>query len=239
MSESYSLVINKGEESDAEVFVWSEPVFFMNNNHALHCGQEGDEVLRYLVFSIRQQPKNLLKHLQRIIFCYEKRDQQRLYAALSDFFIILQSAGRALKIRMLGGSKKQLPDDLFNRLQLSVDNKQDIIGNKFSVLTTGVESNTESLIIINDSLDNNSVDNYDPVQIARDFVEFSQLDEAIKLLETAVLENPERDEIHRDLLELYQSTRDVDAFNKMKVSLAHITHSMQDEWDKLNIYFNQ
>lgn len=238
MSESYSLVINEGEASDNEFSIWNEPVFFMDNNQTLHCVQNNDEVLSYLVFSVRQQPKNLLKHLQRIIFCYKKQDQSLLYAALVDFFIVLQSAGWAIKKRMLGGAKKQLSDELFNKLQLLLNNKQEITGNKFSVLTTGIDLDAEPLLILQELLDSPAV-SHDPLQIARDFVEFSQLDEAIKMLETAILENPERDEIHRDLLELYQSTRDVEAFNKMKISLTHITHSMQDEWDKLSIYFNQ
>jgi len=153
MSESYSLVINEGEANDNEFSIWNEPVFFMDNNQTLHCVQNNDEVLSYLVFSVRQQPKNLLKHLQRIIFCYKKQDQSLLYAALVDFFIVLQSAGWAIKKRMLGGAKKQLSDELFNKLQLLLNNKQEITGNKFSVLTTGIDLDAEPLLILQELLD--------------------------------------------------------------------------------------
>lgn len=59
------------------------------------------------------------------------------------------------------------------------------------------------------------------------------------MLESAIIETPQRSELHADLIELYQSTDDLEGCNKMQLALAKINHPMQIQWDALNSYFNQ
>ena len=59
------------------------------------------------------------------------------------------------------------------------------------------------------------------------------------MLESAILASPDYTELHEDLLELYKSTKNIDAFNEMKFALSEINHPMQAQWDALSSYFNQ
>ena len=238
MQEIYSLVVSD------EVLVlnfsgdtFNEPSFLLENNQQLHFYGANDDLLKHLVYTIIKQPRNLLAHLQRIILCYEKNNEMQLSAALMDFFIVLEERGSAIKQRMLTGARKHLSPSLFEQLQTYLNTAQIIQGNIYSVLTSGRESNYELILVQVREGDKN--ENHDPLQVARDFVEYSQLEEAVKVLESAIIETPQRSELYADLIELYQSTGDRVGFNKMQLALANINHPMQLQWDALSSYFNQ
>ena len=55
----------------------------------------------------------------------------------------------------------------------------------------------------------------DPLQLAQDFIEYSQLEQARVVLEKAVKANSNSKEIHEELLSLYQSTEDFANFQKI------------------------
>ena len=59
------------------------------------------------------------------------------------------------------------------------------------------------------------------------------------MLESSILTTPDYIELHEDLLELYKSTNNIDAFHEMKFALSEINHPMQAQWDALNSYFMQ
>ena len=237
MNESYLLVAG-GEESkrDFAEFEYSEPVFVLQNNRHLHIKEVNSYMLNFLVASILRNPKDLLIHLQRITLCYKQKNEDQLYAALVDFFVVLQGAGLSIKQRMITGSRNHLSPLLWHRLQIYLSDYQLIQGNIYSVLTSGLESNIELVV---SQTDNRVAQDHDPLQLARDYIEYSQLDEAREMLETAILASPDYIELHEDLLELYKSTNNIDAFHEMKFSLSEINHPMQAQWDALNSYFMQ
>jgi len=238
MPESYSLVISDDVHTlSFSDYGFNEPVFLLENNTQLHFHGANDEILKDLVYTIIKQPRNLLTHVQRIMLCYERNNETQLSAALMDLFVVLEEAGDAIKQRMLVGARNHLSTSLFEQLQTYLSASQLIQGNIYTVLTRGFEPKIDLILVQhNDAV--NSV-KYDPVQIAREYIEYSQLEEAVKVLELAILEMPQRSEIHVDLIELYQSTNDRDGFNKMQLALAKINHPMQAQWDDLNAYFNQ
>ncbi len=217
--------------------IFNEPSFLLENNKQLYFYGANDDILKHLVYTIIKQPRNLLVHLQRIILCYENNSETQLSAALMDFFIVLEGRGSAIKQRMLAGARKHLSPLLFGQLQTYLNTAQLIQGNIYSVLTPGRESNNKLILVQGNEGDKN--ENHDPLQVARDFVEYSQLGEAVKVLESAIIETPQRSELHVDLIELYQSTGDHAGFNKMQLALANINHPMQLQWDALSSYFNQ
>ncbi|MBE0470827.1 MAG: hypothetical protein IBX55_15135 [Methyloprofundus sp.] len=241
MPENYSLVIS--DEVHALDFSddFNEPVFFLENNKQLHLSAANDAIndaiLRDLIYAIIRRPGNLLAHLQRITLCYENNKELQLSAALMDLFIVLEGAGHAIKQRMLAGVRTHLSASLFEQLQAYLNAPHLILGNAYTVLSTGRESNIALVLVHSDDADISK--KYDPLQVARDFIEYSQLEEAVKVLEAALLDTPQRSELHTDLIELYQSTNDRDSFNKMQRALAKINHPMQAQWAALNTYFNQ
>jgi len=238
MPESYSLVISDTVRTlSFSDYGFNEPVFLLENNTQLHFHGANDEILKDLVYTIIKQPRNLLTHLQRITLCYEKNNETQLSAALMDLFVVLEEAGDAIKQRMLVGARKHLSTPLFEQLQTYLNASQLIQGNIYTVLSSGRESNNNLVLVQHSDSDKN--EKHDPLQIARDYIEYSQLEDAVKVLESAILETPQRSELHSDLIELYQSTNNQDGFNKMQLALANINHPMQVQWDALNSYFNQ
>ena len=237
MSESYPLVIG-GEDNKQNFaeFEYIEPVFLLPSNKLLSKAEANSLMLHFLMYSILRKPKNLFVHLQRISLCYEQKNEAQLYAALVDFFVVLQGAGFSIRQRMLGGVRNQLSPELLQRLQSYLSDYRLIQGNIYTILTSGIESNNELVVL---ATDNMLPSDYDSLQIARDFIEYSQLDEARETLEAAIFADPDYMELHEDLLELYKVTKNIDAFNDMKFALSEINHPMQTSWDALNSYFNQ
>ena len=78
---------------------------------------------------------------------------------------------------------------------------------------------------------------HDPLAIARDYVEYSQLDAAIETLEAGVLGDPERQELQLDLLELYKVTKNIQAFTKMHFLLTEKELDLSAGWQELTDYF--
>jgi len=237
MNKSYPLVIGDVTGTyDFSGLECSEPSFLLQNNKHLHLSEANDQVLKFLVCSILRKPKALLVHLQRITLCYEQQNEEHLYAALADLFVVLQDAGQSIKRRMLLGSRKHLAPPLMQQLQSYLDGKHVIQGNLHTVLTSGIESNNEMVL---SQISEEADSEHDPLQIARDYIEYSQLDQAKEVLENAILVSPENTELHEDLLELYKSTRNVDAFNSMLHALSEVKHPMQAQWDELSTYFTK
>jgi hypothetical protein len=108
-----------------------------------------------------------------------------------------------------------------------------LVGNQYSLFTkglVGINTLVQQIETIN-------AHGHDPLEIARDHIEYSQLEEAKQVLEKAILKQPTRQDLHHELLELYQSTLDSAGFYKM---LAEITQSGVDTtggWNQLDNYF--
>jgi len=106
-------------------------------------------------------------------------------------------------------------------------------GNQFAIFTQGLIGTN---IIIQQVSTTDEV-SHDPLLIARDHIEFSQLEEAKQVLEKAILEHPARLDCHHELLDIYKCTRDTTGFNRMLAELIRAGVALPVEWDQLNAYF--
>ena len=77
----------------------------------------------------------------------------------------------------------------------------------------------------------------DPLAIALDYIEYSQLDEAKQVLEEAILVRPERLDLRQELIDLYRLTGDSNGFHQMLAKLTRLGISITDDWNQLNNYF--
>ncbi len=195
------------------------------------------DFLEKLVFRIARRPKHLISHIQRIYYCFHTNLNEQLFAAIVDLLVVLNNRGQAISWRILMGAKSQLSADQFDVLKKHLKSEHAdvnlLVGNQYSILTRG-------LLGVNDMVQQQKKQDqviYDSLELARDYIEYSQLDEAKHVLEMAILEQPERLEIHYELLTLYQSMRDSAGFNQMLIQLTHAGIDLIDEWTQLNIYF--
>jgi len=233
MNESYPLVICDNVIDEYNI---NEPVFLVRNSLQLHFNDTSDEALKLLTFAVRKKPKDLMTHMQRIMICYEHKEEAQLYAAVADFFMVLKGVGLAIKQRIFTGVRSKLSADSQQNLLVAINDNNLVIGNTYCVLTSGIENHSEMVLVPVKSKINLV---HDPLQIARDYIEYSQLEQAQKVLEEAVLSDPQQIEIHNDLLELYRLTNNNDGFNKVYATLSDVPHPMKSQWNDLKTYFDK
>jgi len=194
-----------------------------------------DQFLEILQRLITRSPKKLILHLKRIYFCYRLNLSDQLFAALYDFFFILQNKGTAIKRRMYSGCKSHLSSEHNQQLKLYFTKNKTPPFNRFCILVEGMIGTNN--LVKKSQINNESVQ--DVLTIAYDYIEYSQLELAKQVLTDSLLEQPENKEIHATLLELYRSTRDKSAFNTMYAKLQLQNHPMQQAWDDTRLFFNK
>ena len=197
-----------------------------------------EETLENIVFQISRKPADLAMHLQRIYFCYQHNLTDNLFAALVDFLIVLEGKGYQLQSRMVKGAKSKLQPQQYAILNKALKTPSDEIkwlqGNLYSLFSRGLIGT--NILVIKE--ENRALPEHDPLDIARDFIAYSQLDAAIETLENAILMNIERQELHDDLLELYKVTHSLEKFGKMYDALSRQVKTIPVGWDELKGFFN-
>lgn len=193
-----------------------------------------DKDIENLVYQIIKKPRNLLFHLQRIFACYQQNKPDQLYAAFVDFLHLLAGRGRSLARRMLNGANGRLADEQFETLRLYLKGQWtgSLPANTYSVLTQDLVG-TALLVEKND----NEREDYDYLKLAHDYIEYSQLDSAIELLEEGMEKFPSREDLQAQLLELYRVTDNETRFRTMYASALN-NNNLISGWEQLDHYFN-
>lgn len=192
-----------------------------------------------IIFQIMAHPKVLSAHLQRIYLCYQKGLSDDLCAALIDLLIVLDGKGRSLSQRMILGAKSKLSKEDYARLKqaltLSAQQVKELPGNAYSLFSLGLVG-TPLLVIKEQS---SRATDYDSLEIARDYVAYSQLDAAIETLEKALLLDVNRQALHDELIELYRVTQNIERFEKMYAVLSKQMPTIPSVWLELKGFFNE
>ena len=224
--------------NDSENINESQVTKFFSNKEAAGFYEGYDESLEKglerLVFQVSSKPKCLIGHVERIYYCFQSYFDEQLFAALIDLLFVLDRYGQALSLRMINGSKSRLTEKQFQTLVNHLKNKSakiDLLpSSRYSVFTKGLQS-AATLVQLAEGLGESD---YDPLTLARDYIEFSQLENAINILEQAILADPERMELHYELLSIYRSIRNETEFNRIYEGLSRKEISLPDEWKQLN-----
>lgn len=209
------------------------------NGEIDNFGFSPDEALDSIVFQVLKKPSALIAHLQRIYFCYRHDLNEDLFAALVDLLIVLEGKGQKLGYRMVKGAKPKLQPHQYaildSALKASADQVKLLHGNMYSLFSRGLIGS--SILVIKEA--GTELQEYDPLEIARDFIAYSQLDEAMNTLENAILLDVDRQVLHDDLLELYKVTYSLERFNKMYDALSGQITTIPAGWDELKGFFNE
>ena len=217
------------------VFVDSEDSFNVAELLWINGRQSDESLYRQVVFKVVRDPEKLMSHIQRIYLTFNLGMHEQLFAALVDLVWVLNGSGTALSGRMVMATQSLLTEQQIEMLAFHFKRKNTdlLVGNRFSVCTTGITSNREILFKKN----HNTVVGHDPLDIARDFIEYSQLDEALETLEDAVLNMPERKDIRIELLDLLKLTRNKEAFIRIRDSLLAVDFSLTSDWQELSDFY--
>lgn len=225
-------------DDDQQPVVEAVPGFRFVEAEVDSFGFASEQILENIVFQILRKPSALVIHLQRICFCYQHNLADDLFGALVDFLIVLEGKGHLLGCRMVKGAKSKLQPQQYailnDGLKASADEVKWLPGNLHSLFSRGLIG-THVLVAKEESKESQE---HDPVDIARDFIAYSQLDAAMDTLENAILVDIERQELHDDLQELYKVTQSLERFTKMYDALSGQTKTIPAGWDELKGFFN-
>jgi len=184
----------------------------------------------FLAHQIARDPEDLRAHVQRIYLHIAAKNAEEIYGALVDLFIVLGAKGSPLRHRMLAVSKKFLDREqyqtLVRKLDTGVHAADTIPPAPASMLTRGTRG-THFLV---ERLSTHAAGLLDPLDEARSYLEYGQLEEARELLEDAVMNEPWRLELHRELLEIYRATLDLDSFSTMWKLVDAANNPAADAW---------
>lgn len=224
---------NATEPTEFNMFLLSDSDAFNFTDNKLP-----DNFLKNLVLLVARKPKRLITHIQRIYHCYQTNLQEQLFAALVDLLVVLNRRGKVISRRMITGTKSKLSEEQYKMLRKFMAEDFDVAllaGNQYSVFTKGLVG-TSNLI---QQIETSAKQEHDPLDLAHDYIEYSQLDEAKDILEKAIINQPQRLELHQCLLELYKSTRDTSGFITMFNIVSGLDVAIPSDWDTLQAFFNE
>lgn len=224
---STNLFSNSEIEPEPNAFWDSEPLLFANEPTST------ESILNALTFRVSRKPRNLLSHLRRIYFCYQNALSEQLYAAILDFLIVLNGKGRKISLRLIQGSHSQLDHTQMSIFKHAVTYPLDAPGNRYSLFTKGVLGTFRLM-----EVSQRGQELRDYLALADDFIEFSQLDEAMSILELGLDEQPERQDLQAALLELYKSTESRERFNQKYEEIKAMSAPLIDDWQRLADFFD-
>ena len=203
---------------------------------------EHPDLLSYLVTYIARNPKNLVTHIQRICACYQANLSEHLYGAVIDLFTVLDGCAQEFKAKMLVKVKPKLIQSHVNLLEAYLQ-EEDIltlylVQNPFAILSKGLMGTTQLVTRpVNDVNRQPEANSQDPLQQAREYIEYADFHEAQNVLEAAILEEPQRKALHLELLAIYKSLQDVDSFVMFSEILEHEGNPFPMLWQQTSDFF--
>lgn len=224
---STNLFSNSEIEQQPYAFWDNEPLLFANELPS------SDSILNVLTFKVIRRPKDLVAHLRRIYFCYQNALSEQLYAALLDFLIVLNGKGRKISLRLISGSRSLLDATQMSVFKHAVNYPHDAPSNRYSLFTKGMMGTSRLM-----EVSQKGQELRDYLALADDFIEFSQLDEAMSTLELGLDEHPERQDLQTALLELYKSTNSRERFNEKYEEIKTMSVPLIDDWQMLADFFD-
>ncbi|MGY6277120.1 tetratricopeptide repeat protein [Methylomonas sp. MgM2] len=224
---SMDLFADSQTEPSPDAFLDNEPLLFGNESNPR------ERNLNVLSSKVSRKPRDLMAHLKRIFFCYQNALAEPLYASILDFLIVLNGKGREISLRVIHGSRSQLHSYRTSEIKRALSNPHQAPGNRYSLFTSGI-SGTTHLIEISQG----SEEQHDYLALANDFIEFSQLEEAMSVLEQGLDRYPERQDLQAALLELYKSTDSRDRFRKAYKAIKAESAPLIDDWRRLADFFD-
>ena len=190
-------------------------------------------LLMDLNFRVLRKPQDLLAHWQRIRYCFDHCGSEQLFAALLDLLIILNHKGRDFAQRMIIGSRSRLEVAQFNLLRQADASLPNLKGNRHSLFTRGLIGQSEVV-----SQAGHQQEQHDYLALARDFIEYSQIEEAMTTLELGLNAQPERKDLQRMLLEIYRSSQNFERFQaQYKIMKKMSPIPLAPAWQALADYF--
>ncbi|WP_293993973.1 hypothetical protein [Sphaerotilus sp.] len=187
----------------------SDPMFVFARAGRLDCPSSTDvqDAWRHFSIQVARDPLDIEAHTRRVLLASRPPLTDRAFGALVDLFLALGDHGRGLRRQLLEQAMPWLdPDDahfLRTHLDTRLSRGAQLPTQRWSVLDTAVLGSLDMV-----GLQRRQVAQETPFQQAMSLLEYGDLAGARGMLEVALLEEPDNEEVNRELLAIYQHSRD-------------------------------
>ncbi|MES9856395.1 MAG: hypothetical protein ABW166_07315 [Sedimenticola sp.] len=216
-----------------------EPDFVLDHWHRLKAPRLVDQgrLISYFAHQIARRPTDLLSHTRRVLFHVSLNDQEGVYGALLDLYLVLGSKGENLRERMLDKASEYLSEDqrmLFSshqqggivRSQPLPPSSTSVLGNFFTGTSQLVTKGDEVFSELEGSV----------LAQAREFLVYGQIEQAQQMLEGGVLADPMDPELNSELLEVYRYKRSMEDIIQMRRLLDGSKTAVPELWEEVAGY---
>lgn len=186
----------------------------------------------WLARCICRRRGDLLGHVQRIHWQLQHGEPAGRFGALADLFIALGRGGLPLRRRLLELAADRLEPAWAAFLRAHLDTGLDAATPLPCPSTSRLTGDLSGRLDMVERLSARHA-GVDPLAEARERIDAGQLDQALALLEQALLAQPERAELHRELLTVYRHHRDPARLAAMQTRLTGLPNPLATDWAAL------
>ena len=194
-----------------------------------------DQWAIHLAHISSREPGNLLNHVRRIYIHLELKQSEPLYGAMVDLYLVLGDKGEHLRHNLLQKARKlisQEQHDLFlTHFKQGLQPCHPIPASQHSVLGNFFSGEMRLVSEQNDEQPSISRE-IDPLELAREELNYGDITVAQQILEEALLQFPNRLGLHYSLLEIYKHTRSLDDLLNMQERLGDDIGIAQAAWNQ-------
>jgi hypothetical protein len=216
-----------------------EPAFYYGIKHinAENNALELFQATNYFEYSLKKNPKDLSRHLQRVQFFLKTKYSHELYAALCDLFIVLGGLGIALRTRLLQLSKSKLSKQQIKVLVAHIND--DSLGAELYTLPNHCYFKKKKLdkLKLYESSESEILKIEDVMATADSYIENSQFNTALDYMEKHLISDQENEELTIKLISLYKALNYRDEFNQAYKVFSN-TLVTSRHWDEAKHYFS-
>ncbi len=220
----------------------SQPTNKVTDQHFFHVApcffseKQEEDVLETLIHQVSKTPDDLICHSRRIYYCFLHHHNDHLFAALTDLLLFLNGNGVAFARRMTEGARKALSRQQLDLLReaLKFNDFSALQTVRFSLFSSG---RITALPLVEKRREPSRQKNADVLTLAQDFIEYSQLEQAMEVLEQALFKS-DREDIQSLLLELYRSTQNGSRFAKIYRQAQARQKSLIPDWLTVQQFFS-
>lgn len=170
-------------------------------------------------------------HTRLIFLQLRQKDSTALFTALLDLFLALEDKGLSLRRHLLRLCSSHLQPHQHQLLADGLDEglrpDTPLADTGLSLLHKGIESDTP---LVNNLQARHERLPADPYSEAMAYLEYGQLDQALDLLEAAMIAEPSNTIIRGELLSIYKKGDMKERYEKQTQAMRQAGHSLPSDW---------
>jgi tetratricopeptide (TPR) repeat protein len=184
----------------------------LNKSRNLPAGINPTHTLNSFEYTLKEKPSDLSCHLQRIQFSISEKDNEALFAAVCDLFIVLGPLGLPLRQRLFSYCRKLLDPKQTEIINSHLAEKH--LTNDYASLPDNCFFKKIQLELIesHDCSPSDTQKAENILDIAESYIENSQFDTALEYMQSCLEQNPEDKTLTIKLLALYRALNYADKF---------------------------